>query len=202
LGLFFPSGAPHAEFACGILGSHKKGQPSPVALSPQKNGCHPEERLSPNRPAIEGRDKGPQPTRLASPHRAKRKIRVPHPRFVRVGLGFVFFRRMAHMPALHVGSWVQQKDSTSPGLSPQKNRCHPEERLSPNRPAIGRRDEGPQPTRLASPHRAKRKIRVPHPRFCEGGSWVRHSSLPHHATLFFLIAALWRLIASSWLPNA
>jgi hypothetical protein len=32
-----------------------------------------------------------------------------------------------------------------------KNPCHPEERLSPNRCSIGRRDEGPQPMSLVSP---------------------------------------------------
>jgi hypothetical protein len=53
-------------------------------------------------------------------------FRVPHPRFARIALGVAF------------------------SLCPTKNRCHPEERLSPNRPAIGRRDEGPQPKRLAS----------------------------------------------------
>jgi hypothetical protein len=50
------------------------------------------------------------------------------------------------------GSWVSfpPKDTRLDLLFPTKTTCHPEERLSPNRPAIGRRDEGPQPTRLVS----------------------------------------------------
>jgi hypothetical protein len=68
-----------------------------------KTLCHPEERLSFNRPAIGRRDEGSQPQRLAkilglffssgaAPFTrfvkgARGDRRVPHPRCVRVGLG-------------------------------------------------------------------------------------------------------------------
>jgi hypothetical protein len=111
---------------------------------------------------------------------------VPHPRFVRVGLGV--FLRVPHMQAhpeprraLHVGSWV------SPPDVPLQTTCHPEERLSAEH-EVRRRTRRRISTSTPPGFFAKARIShraAKHAAFSFRGSelefTLRHEGLRHHA---------------------
>jgi hypothetical protein len=64
----------------------------------------------------------------------------------------------------------------------QKMRCHPEERLSPNRRSIGRRDEGSQPHESCYHCRPEQARGCPHMPSLHVGSWVSPPRVTEHET--------------------